>query len=157
MSKKKSWIEKRDQDLEPEIKFGPDNWNAAHGGNKMLIATPSVIDETIKKIPAGRLMTMTGLRETLAADHGADYTCPLTTGIFLRIAAEAAEEERSLGKTSPSPWWRVVRDDGAMNEKLPGHGPLQQQFLEEEGHRIVPKARGTTLVVQDFEPLLIQA
>lgn len=157
-SKKKTWIDKRDQILEPEIKHGPDNWNESMGGGgtQMLISTPKIIDETIRHIPEGKLVTMTGLRDSLATQAGADYTCPLTTGIFLRIAAEAAEMEREIGKTDLAPWWRVVRDDGTMNEKMPGKGDLQQRILQAEGHAIVQKPRGKKLMVQDFEAEVVQ-
>lgn len=155
---KKTWIDKRDQDLEPEIKFGPDNWNESMGGGgtQMLISTPKMIDETIRHIPSGMLVTMSGLRDSLATQAGADYTCPMTTGIFLRIAAEAAEMERDLGKEDLAPWWRVIRDDGTMNEKMPGKGSLQEKMLTEEGHLLGPKPRGTKIMVLDFEPKVIQ-
>lgn len=154
----KTWIDKRDQDLEPEIKFGPDNWNESMGGGgtQMLISTPKMIDETIRHIPEGMLVTMSGLRDSLATQAGADYTCPMTTGIFLRIAAEAAEMERELGKEDVAPWWRVIRDDGTMNEKMPGRGELQQTLLTEEGHSLGIKPRGTKMMVQDFDPKVIQ-
>ena len=156
--KKKTWIDKRDQILEPEIKHGPDNWNESMGGggNRMLISTPKIIDETIRHIPEGKLVTMSGLRDSLATQAGADYTCPLTTGIFLRIAAEAAEMEREMGKTDLAPWWRVIRDDGTMNEKMPGKGDLQQDILSTEGHAFIPKPRGKKLIVQDFEAEVVQ-
>lgn len=155
---KKNWIEKRDQDLEPEVKFGPDNWNESMGGGgtQMLISTPKMIDETIRHIPSGKLVTMSGLRDSLATQAGADYTCPMTTGIFLRIAAEASEMEREQGKIDLAPWWRVIRDDGTMNEKMPGRGELQEKMLSEEGHSLGTKPRGTKTMVQDFNPAVIQ-
>ena len=47
-----------------------------------------------------------------------DHSCPLITGIFVRIIAEAAEEDRRAGHKTITPYWRVVRDDGSMHEKL---------------------------------------
>ncbi len=47
-------------------------------------------------------------------------TCPLTTGIFLRIAAEAAGEDDGSGKTRITPYWRVVKDDDSLNPEFPG-------------------------------------
>jgi len=41
---------------------------------------------------------MKTLRKDLAADFHADNTCPLSTAIFVRIAAEAAFEQFISGK-----------------------------------------------------------
>ena len=63
---------------------------------------------------------------------------PLVTGIFVRIAAEAAEEDAAAGKTEITPYWRVVKEDGSLNPKFPGGVQRQQEHLREEGHRIIP-------------------
>ena len=68
----------------------------------------------MKKIPKGSVVTQGSLRDELAKAAGADATCPLTTGIFLRLVAEASEEEAAAGKSRVAPWWRVVRDDGRL-------------------------------------------
>lgn len=153
MAKKRTAREKRDLPQLPEIKEGPEAWNQAYGGTGMLISTPLDIDKAVREIPKGKLLTMSALRQKLAAAQGADYTCPLTTGIFLRIAAEAAEEERALGQADIAPWWRVVRDDGTANDKLPGKGPLQIELLAEEGIHFAPKPRSGKLVVQSPEAI----
>jgi hypothetical protein len=72
----------------------------------MLIASPLEIGKVIRNVPAGNVMTLPDLRHHLALRFQADYTCPLTTGIFLRILADAAEEEAG---TDNCPYWRVVR------------------------------------------------
>lgn len=99
----------------------------------MLIASPLAVDALVRRVPRGRVVTLGALRATLAAAHGADYTCPMTTGIFLRIVAEAAEEERTLGARTVTPWWRVVRDTGALLDRLPGGVTRQRALLEAEG------------------------
>ncbi len=83
-------------------------------------------------------MTHTQLRQRLASDYRVDHACPLTTGIFLRIAAEAAEESRAAGQLRITPHWRVVRDDGSLLEKLPGGAPAQAERLAAEGHTLQP-------------------
>lgn len=105
----------------------------------MLIPTPMSILEIVKEIPVGHCMAASELREELAFRNGADYTCPLTTGIFLRILAEATEEASQTGSDTLAPWWRVVPDDGKLSLKLPGQGKLQKQRLEAEGWEFVPK------------------
>lgn len=105
---------------------------------KMLIPRPLDLDALVRAIPRGHLATVTQLRERLARDHGADFTCPLTTGIFLRIVAEAAEEQRAEGKPEIAPYWRVVKEDGSLNEKFPGGAEAQAARLREEGHAVLP-------------------
>lgn len=46
----------------------------------------------MKRVPPGHVVTINGIREALAGRHGATATCPITTGIFTRIAMEAAVE-----------------------------------------------------------------
>ena len=97
-----------------------------------MISSPREILAVIERIPDRRVLTMGDLRQSLAKSHRADYTCPLTTGIFVRVIAEAADEERARGK-APPPWWRVVRDDGALIEKFPGGVERQATLLETDG------------------------
>ena len=111
------------------------------GAKTMLIPRPLDLDALVRKIRKGKLITQTQLRERLARDAGADCGCPLTTGIFLKIVAEAAEEDLRAGKVRVAPFWRVVRENGGMNEKFPGGAESQARRLREEGHTITP-ARG---------------
>ena len=60
-------------------------------GSKMLIANTKIFDEFINKIPSGN--EIKELRDILAKQFDCDVTCPLTTGIFIRIVSEAAYEE----------------------------------------------------------------
>jgi hypothetical protein len=104
----------------------------------MLIPSPRQVEALIRAVPKGRLITVTAIREILAAEHMTSIACPLTTGIFVRIAAEAAEEDARAGKTRITPYWRVVRSDGSLNPKFPGGVSHQAGRLRAEGHRIVP-------------------
>ena len=61
-----------------------------------------------------------------------DVTCPLVTGIFLRIVAEATEEDRMAGKSESTPYWRVVGEDGRLNQKFPGGMERQAERLRAE-------------------------
>src|SRR5437879_603056 len=110
---------KLDKPQEPKIVRVPPTMSR-FGGGMMLIPTPKLVDELVRKIPKGKLATVGELRRKLATEFKADVTCPLTTGIFLRIAAEAAEEDRANGRKRVTPYWRVVKDDGTLNPKFPG-------------------------------------
>ena len=106
------------------------------GRGKMLIPKPLDVDALVRQIQRGKLATVDQIRERLARDFGADLTCPLTTGIFLRIAAEAAEEDAARGERDITPYWRVIKGDGSLNEKLPGGVEAQARRLTDEGHTI---------------------
>ena len=129
---------KRDAHPTPHVEVLDTAKGSNYAPGRMLIASPRAIDEIVRRVPPGRLLTLPDLRAALAAAHDADYTCPITTGIFLRIAAEAAEEERALGAGDVAPWWRVVRETGQLVDKLPGAGVLQRERLEREGHAMAP-------------------
>ena len=113
-----SWREKMDRPQEPKLVAVPPKMSR-FGKGMMLIPTPKLVDAVIRKVPRGKLITVGAIRKKLAAEHGADVTCPLTTGIFIRIAAEAAEEARAQGAKRITPYWRVVRDNGELNPKFP--------------------------------------
>ncbi len=150
---KKTWREKLEKKQEPVIKLPPKNWIEKYGGEKMLIATPRIIDRFIRQVPPGQLITIGKIRSELARKYQADFTCPLTTGIFVRIAAEAAEEDRENGGKDIAPYWRVTKDDGTLNPKFPGGVEKQAKNLSAEGFEIEKK--GTTkLRVKNFEKYL---
>lgn len=86
----------------------------------MLIPTPAVVAAYVANIPKGESRTMPQMREDLAAAHRADFTCPLTAGIFLRIASELAWEQHQNGTSLDdiTPFWRVVDVKSPMAQKL---------------------------------------
>jgi hypothetical protein len=90
------------------------------------------------------------MREHLAAKHHADITCPLTTGIFVHIVAEAAEESAAAGNADITPYWRVVKNDGSLDPKFPGGVTRQAERLREEGHRVVAGNPGKPPRVADI-------
>ena len=122
-----SAVQKRDGARAPEVKRLDQALSPQFPAGAMLIASPLTVAEAVEQVPAGRVITMGGLRAQLAERYGAEYTCPLTTGIFLRIAAEAAVEEGDGGRQTP--YWRVVRDDGRLLDKLPGGAAAQAKLL----------------------------
>jgi len=105
-------------------------------------------------VPKGKLVTQSQIRVKLARDSNAKVACPMTTGIFVRIAAEAAEEDRRNGKSRITPYWRVIRDDGSLNEKFPGGVELQTAYLKQEGHKLT-YSKGRVPAVLDFQKHLV--
>ena len=89
MKKRKSWREKLERPQERKIVVTPKG--------RMLIPKPVDVDEAVKMVEEGKLVTDLQIREYLAKKYGADYTCPMTAGIFLKIVSEAAEEDLKRG------------------------------------------------------------
>jgi alkylated DNA nucleotide flippase Atl1 len=116
-----------------------------HGGPKMLIAPPLAYDAAMRAVPFGRVITADAVRTVLAKAHGADFTCPLTAGIFINVAAHASAERG----TFDTPYWRTLKAGGELNEKYPGGIDDQKLRLEAEGHRI--EKRGARWFVADYK------
>lgn len=89
-------------------------------GSKMYISNPKIIEAYIRNIPKGSSVDLKTLRNDLAIEHMADVTCPVTTGIFLRIVAEAASEQFEQGKSIGriTPFWRVIDEKMPLAKKL---------------------------------------
>lgn len=84
----KSWKEKNFSKENFEIKTIQKNFWGHVAGSKMLIPTPLMIQEYINQIESGKVSEIETMRNDLAIENGADFTCPMTTGIFLKIVAE---------------------------------------------------------------------
>lgn len=118
---KKTWIEKRDTHSKPHlVKTIDKKFADLEPGSTMFIATPEIVIEYVKSIPFGNISNTKQMRKDLAAEYGADNTCPVTTGIFLRIAAEAAFEELEKGASIDAivPFWRIVEPKSPLAKKL---------------------------------------
>jgi alkylated DNA nucleotide flippase Atl1 len=131
---KTSWRAKLHKPTRPKLVSVPDGMVKRLGSGMMLIPTALEVDAMIRKIPRGQISTLAQIRQRLARWHNADVTCPLVTGIFLRIVAQSAEEDRQAGRSDITPYWRVVGDDGRLNAKFPGGVEGHAQWLTAEGH-----------------------
>lgn len=124
-----------------------------YGGNRMYFAPPMDYDRVMKRIPRGRVTTVGKLREYFAGQNGADFTEPITAGIFVSIAAWASFQ-RSEDET---PWWRTLKANGELNPKYPGGVPAQKRLLETEGHTVIQKGRtNVKFYVKDYEKVLFE-
>jgi len=118
--KRKTWQEKLHIDKKAEVKKNEFDFADIPAGSKMLIATPLIIDDYIRQIPRGNFTAIKQIRKDLAAEYKAHYTCPVTTGIFIRIVAEAAYEEYEKGKaiSKITPFWRALSASSPSAKKL---------------------------------------
>lgn len=136
MKTRTSWREKLEKVKDAKIVQIPPKMRERFGTGTMLIPKPLDVDELIRKIHKGKLVTQSQIRERLAKNFKVDVTCPITTGIFVRISAEASEEDSRAGKREITPYWRVIKPDGGLIEKFPGGVKNQAARLQKEGHQI---------------------
>ncbi len=124
-----------------------------YGGSRMYFAPPIDYDRIMKRVPCGNVITVGKIREYFAKLSGADFTEPITAGIFVSIAAWASYQ-RSEDKT---PYWRTLKANGELNEKYPGGVEAQKAMLEAEGHTIIQKGRkNIRYYVKDYEKVLLE-
>lgn len=123
-----------------------------YGGDRMYFAPPKDYDQVMKRVPWGKLLTVGAIRDYFAKQNGADFTEPITAGIFVSIAAWASEQRDS----HQTPYWRTLKANGELNPKYPGGVEAQKEKLEAEGHTVVQ--RGRTKIryyVKDYEGALL--
>ncbi len=150
MRKRKSWQQKlADNKGLPRVEPITPKMSARWGKGTVVIPSPMEVDALMRRVPPGRLTTINELRCALAAKHGATIGCPITTGIFAWIAANAAEEAAAEGRKKTTPYWRTLKEGGQLNEKYPGGIPALARHLRAEGHKIVK--RGKKYFVADFQ------
>lgn len=119
-----------------------------YGGDKMYFAPPVAYDLIMKKVPFGKIITVTAIRKYFAKENGADFTEPMTAGIFVTVAAWASEQ-RAEDKT---PYWRTLKAEGELNDKYPGGVLEQKAKLEAEGHTVIQKGRkNVRYFVENYE------
>lgn len=122
-----------------------------YGGDRMYFAPPMDYDAAMRRVPYGKLTTVGDIRAFFAAQSGADFTEPITAGIFVSIAAWASYQR---GEDEP-PWWRTLKANGELNPKYPGGAEAQKEKLEAEGHIVLQKGRtNRKYVVKDYEKVL---
>jgi alkylated DNA nucleotide flippase Atl1 len=154
---KKSWREKLADDKDfPKVVEITGKMSTRWGTGTVVIPAPREVDEIMRSVPKGRLITINQIRARLAKKHGATIGCPITTGIFAGIAARAAGEDAAEGKKDITPYWRTLKVGGVLSEKYPGGAEAQAQKLKAEGHTIETDRKGKPKKVKDFERSLVE-
>ena len=122
-----------------------------YGGDRMYFAPPMDYDALMRRVPCGKLTTVGDIRAFFAEQSGADFTEPITAGIFVSIAAWASYQRGE----DETPWWRTLKANGELNPKYPGGAEAQKEKLEAEGHTVIRKGRtNIKYVVKDYEKAL---
>lgn len=122
-----------------------------YGGDRMYFAPPIDYDRVMKQVPWGKVLTVGSIREYFAGQSGADFTEPITAGIFVSIAAWASYQRTE----DETPYWRTLKVKGELNPKYPGGVEAQREKLEAEGHTVIQKGRtNVRYYVKDYEKVL---
>lgn len=66
-----------------------------YGGARMYFAPAADYDAVMKRVPFGKVLTVGKIREYLARKNGADFTDPITAGIFVSISAWASAQRQT--------------------------------------------------------------
>jgi hypothetical protein len=152
-TKKKSWREKlADSKGLPKTGRIEGKMTTRWGTGTMVIPAPLEVDDLMRRVPKGKLVTINELRSALAKKHGVDIACPITTGIFSWIAAHAADEAASEGAKKITPYWRTLKSGGELNPKYPGGVAELTRRLRSEGHKVIQRGKRTLVV--DFDKSL---
>ena len=148
-ARKKSWREKlADNKGFPRVCRADEMKRKNWGTGTFVIPAPMEVDELMRGVPRGRLITIDEMRKVLARRHGTDLACPITTGIFAWIAAHAAVEAAAAGRKHTTPYWRTLKTGGELNPKYPGGIPALKRQLTAEGHKVIRK--GKRFFVENF-------
>ncbi len=101
----------------------------------MYISTPEEIVNIIRTIPKGKAISSKELTHILSQQHNVDYTCGLTTGIFISIIANYVEQENIKN----IPYWRITKEHGLLYDSYLREPSIQKEYLDKEGHKIIKK------------------
>jgi hypothetical protein len=131
----KTWADKKRAKPPHTVTLDKD-FAGVPAGSRLLISCPMELEDYLNThVPYGTTKEIQQVRRELAALHGADATCPVSTAIFLRTVAEAAWDEIGAGKatTDVAPFWRVIDPKSPLAKKLRA-GPqwLEQLRLAEQ-------------------------
>jgi len=101
----------------------------------MLIPSAVQVDNYIRNIPSGRTANVKDIRIDLAKASGAEISCPVVTGIQLRVVAEAANEDLQAGAnlSEITPIWRVIDPKTPTLKKLSYDTDFIMMMRKQEG------------------------
>jgi hypothetical protein len=131
----KTWKEKFNNGKEPIVAPSIRTISGFPPGTLMLIPVPSQIDGYIRSIPSGQERTIAQMSQELAHTAGAELTCPMCCGMFLRICSEKAFEDYSGGSPieSITPFWRMAAPKSPIRNKLSFGVELVDEMRRKEG------------------------
>ena len=128
----KSWNEKFESKSTNDIKVIEKDFWSQKTGDRMLSPTPKLIEDYVNQSEKGTSIDPVQMRIDLAAELGADFTCPMTTGIFTRIMAEKNLELHADHYEAMTPFWRLVDPKSDLAKKLSCGKAVIQKLSDSE-------------------------
>lgn len=113
----RSWEEKYLGAKPPHVTVLSKPFAGLKPGQRLFIASPALLENRLRAIPAGRTLDLPVFRAAMATENGADATCPTSTAIFLRIVAERALARLAVGE-DPAPFWRLIAPESPLARRL---------------------------------------
>jgi hypothetical protein len=133
-SRTPNWSAKLRPELEPEVVTDK------RFGDRLLLPTPLLVAEEIARVPAGATLSVSQLRSRLAGRFGAERTCPLMTGMFVKILAGVVAEDLAQRRQPRWPVWRLVNDNGTLSTTWPLDALYRATRLRQEGVKLGRRA-----------------
>ncbi len=117
-----SWQQRFDSARPTYTRVNEKRFADLNPGTSVLIPSPQDIEREINEVDLGASIDLSELRVRLAKRHGADGSCPVMTGMNLRIVAELSFEALDSGAATDevTPVWRAVSPTSNLAKKLPG-------------------------------------
>ena len=134
----KSWSDKFKSKPHPEVKIIEKDFWGQKAGDRMLIPSPKLIEDYLNDSLPGKQMDIVQMRRDLAAEQHADFTCPMTTSIFLRIVAEYNLEKMARNESEVAPFWRAIDPKSDLAKNSPAALPLSHQKKKKNSTNEIP-------------------
>ena len=136
---KKTWLQRMQPNAVPKVNVMKKPFAGVPIGGTLYISTPNEVKKFVSAIPRGTVLEQAALRKKMIQVRGkadkANDACPVCTGIFLRIVAEAAWEELANGTPLDqiTPFWRVIAPDSPIGRKLTCGSAFIEEMRAREG------------------------
>ena len=103
-------------------------------GTSILIPSPQDIEGVVNELSPGQTIELGELRARLADRHGADGSCPVMTGMNVRVVAELAFDALDAGVPVDQvvPVWRAVGPASTPAKKRAGASELIRRLRANE-------------------------
>lgn len=130
-------LERKPPKIVRQLPAGVAHW--APPGGSMVVSSAGEVYELMQLVPHGQVITLDTIRDALSIRHGTSIACPVSTAIFINLAAQAAEDWRAMGRNDAIAWWRTLKSGGHLNDRYPGGMDRHEAELEGEGHQLQRK------------------
>jgi hypothetical protein len=128
-------------------------FRARFGSGTIAIPASSEVEEIMRAVPKGKLITTKGIQDVVARRYKTTIGCPILTGVGIWLVSHVAHEQAEAGKKRIVPYWRTIKNNGDIAVKSPGSRGEIKKLLESEGHKVV--IRGKRYRVLNYQEALV--